>query len=133
MRMTVAEFAHRPACGDGFWYLGSPYAKYAGGKEEAARVVSRVAGGLILGKVPIFCPISHSHAIAEAARIDPDSHDIWLPADQPLIRAAYGLMVCTMEGWRESKGLQFELGQFFDRRRPIYYIDPETLIVSTYP
>jgi hypothetical protein len=115
---------------NGFWYLGSPYSKFPGGMDEASREVSRLAGEMILAGIPVFAPISHSHAIAEASRIDPASHTIWLPADQPFIDKAHGMVVAMMEGWRDSIGVKHEMDCFRMTERPILFLDPETLTIS---
>ena len=109
---------------DSFWYLSSPYSKYGGGIEDAAQQASRAAALLTKAKIPVFSPIAHSHALAMAGGIDPKDHAIWLPADEPFMRLAHGLIVLRMTGWRESHGINEELKVFRAAKKPIVFMDP---------
>ena len=108
----------------GFQYLASPYSKYAGGLDAAAEEASRNAGLLIKAGIPVFCPISHSHAIAEATGIDPLDLHLWLAADRPLMEKADGLIVLMMDGWELSQGIFAETTCFQAMRKPITYMQP---------
>jgi len=114
----------------GYVYLATPYSRYPAGKVEAHRMACVLAGSLIKAKIPTFCPIAHSHAIAQIAGIDPDSHEIWLPADQFFIDGAYGIVVALMRGWQESTGVQYEIAEFKKAHKPIFYLDPEMGVIS---
>ena len=111
----------------GYWYLGSPYSKYPGGMEEAARKISEIGGALIRLGIPIFSPIAHTHPIAMAAGMDPLDHKIWLPADAPLMARAHGMILAQMATWRESYGLGVEQDVFKSSDRPVVFLDPRTL------
>lgn len=107
-----------------FWYLASPYTKYADGIEAAYRLACREQSRLILAGVPVFCPISHTHGAAIHGDIDPADHQVWLPADEPFIRAASGIIMLRMDGWAASYGMQFEKHRFQHARKPVVYMDP---------
>lgn len=111
----------------GFYYLGTPYSKYRGGLEAAFVEASRIAAALIAEGLAVFSPIAHSHPIAMHGRLDPLAHGLWLPLDEPLMRAADGLIVAEMEGWRESYGLSVEIDHFRRAGKPIFHIDPARL------
>ena len=106
----------------GFWYLGSPYSKYPGGRAMAHMEVCRNVALLIKAGVHVYSPIAHTHPVAEFGNINPFDHDIWLPADQPLMDAAKGLIVLQLDGWDNSFGLQCELDEF--TQRPVVYMEP---------
>lgn len=108
---------------DSYWYLGSPYAKYPGGREKAYQEACKAAAELILAGYKIFCPIAHSHPIAELGGIDPGRHDIWLPVDKPMMNAAGGLIVLMMESWQNSKGLLYEIECFSMQGKHIHYME----------
>lgn len=108
----------------GFFYLGSPYSKYPDGIEAAFRVVCAEAGRLIAAGIPIFSPIAHTHPITILTGMDPYAHDIWIPADRPLMDAACGLIILRMESWEDSKGLQIEEEIFRGAGKPVVYMDP---------
>lgn len=105
-----------------YFYLASPYTKYHGGWEVAFQEACKVAAQLIEQGVGIFCPIAHSHPISLHGGINPASHDVWLPADKPLMRAACGLIVVMMPGWNESYGISVEIQEFTENQKPVRYM-----------
>jgi hypothetical protein len=107
-----------------YWYLASPYSKYEYGIVAAWEDICEDAGLLIKAGVPVYSPIAHTHPIAVHADIDPYAHDIWLPADAPLMEAAHGLIVNMMPGWKESYGISVEIKAFEDAGKPIIYMSP---------
>lgn len=108
----------------GFWYLASPYSKFPLGLDRAWYNVNIAAGMLIKEGLSIFCPITQSHPIAVQNGIDPYDHKIWLPADKPIMDAAYGMIVLKLKGWDESVGIKFELEEFTKACKPIVYMKP---------
>lgn len=111
----------------GYYYLASPYSRYVGGLDLASVIASQNAGLLINAGIPVFCPISHSHAIAMAAGIDPLDLNLWLAADLPLMNSAAGLIVLMMDGWESSQGVLAEVTHFQAMHRKIYYMEPGTI------
>ena len=110
-----------------YLYLGSPYSKYPYGVSEAADTVSRIAGELMKKRIRIFCPISHCHAIAMAAGIDPRDYEIWMFQDLAFTPPAGGLIVAKMKGWTTSKGLKVETTMFLSAGKPVWGLDPAIL------
>lgn len=113
----------------GFIYLGSPYAKYDAGMDEAARVVTECAGRLMARGMRIYCPIAHGHAVTRYQDL-PRTWDFWKDQDQPLIDAASSLIVLEMRGWWDSVGLKYEFESFLKAGKPIVYIEPHELGVE---
>lgn len=116
---------------NGFLYIATPYSKYPHGKEQANIDACKFAAILIGAGIPCFSPIAHSHAIAQLGGIDPDSHAIWLPADQPFIDRAAAIVVVMMDGWRDSYGVSYEIDQFTKAEKPIFYLSPRVGIVNS--
>lgn len=108
----------------GFWYLATPYSLYPTGIQAAFTDACHAAASLIRAGVPVFCPIAHTHPIAMVGEIDPLDHEIWLPADRPMMDAAKGLIVCKLYGWEESRGVAFEIETFKAAGKPILYLAP---------
>jgi hypothetical protein len=108
-----------------FWYLATPYSKYHAGIETAFVLAAQTAASLVRAGIPVYSPIAHTHPIAVHGQIDPLDHGIWLPADEPFMRAACGLIVLCAQGWKESRGIAHEIEQFAGR--PIVYMDPGTI------
>ena len=110
-----------------FYYVATPYSKFPGGIFEAYREACRQTAVLIRAGVPAFSPIAHTHGVAIEGNIDPMSHDIWLPADAPMMEAAGGLIVCMMEGWDTSYGIAHEIEAFKAAGKPIVYMWPDVV------
>lgn len=122
---TIEDLAKLP----GFIYLGSPYAKYHAGMDEAARVVTECAGKLMARGMRIYCPIAHGHAVTRYQEL-PRTWSYWKNQDQPLIDAASSLIVLEMHGWWQSVGLEYEFGAFMKAGKPIVYVEPSELGVE---
>lgn len=110
-----------------FWYLATPYSKYPAGIEQAFIIACQQAALLIREKIPVYSPIAHTHPVAVNGDIDPLDHKIWLPADQPLMDGALGLIVCKMETWEISTGIKHEIEAFQKAGKPIVYMTPNTV------
>lgn len=106
------------------WYLATPYTDYYAGREAAFHEACRQTALLIKAGIGVFCPIAHSHPVAQFGGIDPTDHKIWLPADAPLMDAAFGLIVCMMEGWEDSRGVAHEIVAFRASRKPVILMVP---------
>ena len=114
----------------GLVYLASPYSKYEGGLVNAFGDICRIAAEIVSAGVPIFCPIAHSHPIAFAGSLDPLSHDLWIPADRPLMNAADVLLIVKMAGWDKSHGVRIEVETFENAKKPIFTLDVTTFEVE---
>lgn len=107
-----------------YWYLATPYSKYRDGIDEAWKLACREAALLIRAGVPVYSPIAHTHPVAIHGGIDPYDHGIWLPADEPMMRAARGLIVLRAAGWTHSFGITFEMRAFEAADKPVLFMDP---------
>lgn len=112
------------------YYLATPYSKYPKGIERAFIDAATLTGRLLKAGLKVYSPITHTHPIAIYAEIDPLDHDIWLPFDQAMMDKADALLVATMDGWEESKGIGHEIAWFNKHSKPIYALDPITLNMS---
>lgn len=108
----------------GFWYLATPYSKYAAGLDAAWHKACEGAAALLRAGVPVYSPIAHTHPIALAGDIDPLDHALWLPADEPMMYAACGLVVYEMDGWRDSYGIGVEIETFRRLGKPVVHWRP---------
>ena len=111
----------------GFWYLATPYSRYPRGMSSAAFDAASIAGRLMLRGVQVYCPIAHGHAIAGACSALPLDHEFWMAACRPFMEASHGLIVATMDGWHESRGVIEETDWFEEQGKPSHLIDPLTL------
>jgi hypothetical protein len=113
-----------------FWYLASPYSKLRDtiGLDAAADQVAAALGRLIVAKVPAFSPIVHTHPVAQVSGLDPLDHTIWMPADQPFMDTAKGLIVLTMPGYRDSYGVAQEVFNFTEAGKPVVFWHPDDAV-----
>lgn len=112
-----------------YWYLATPFTLYPAGHAEAWLLACREAGRYIKAGIPVFSPIVHSYPIALICNIPADDQQLWLSADLPFMHAACGLIICTAEGWRESKGIAVEVDYFKSADRPVSFFPPTELLI----
>ena len=126
--LDAIHHADRALSGDrSYWYVATPYSRYADGLEAACAAACRVTAALIRERLPVFSPIAHSHSISLIGDLDPLSHEIWLAADAPLMAAAHGLIVVELPGWDESVGIAHEIEAFEAEGKPVVHLDPEEI------
>jgi nucleoside 2-deoxyribosyltransferase len=109
-------------------YLATPYTKYPGGIERAFVDACALTARLLQTGVRVYSPIAHTHPIALHGNLDPLDLSIWLPFDAAIMAKSDALVVAMMTGWRESTGVAHEIEVFSACGKPIYDLDPETLI-----
>lgn len=56
----------------------------------------------------VFCPIAHSHPVAEAMGSRATDHNFWMVQDLPLLAKASRLVILKLPGWEYSKGIAEE-------------------------
>ncbi len=124
--MSTINFAN-VRIDSGFYYLATPYTKGPHGIDDAAKQASIVAAQLIARGLWVFAPIPHAHSIAINGGLEPLSHDLWLPLDKEIVRAAHGLIVADLEGWETSYGIGEELKWFRAMNKPRYLLNTKDL------
>ena len=107
-------------------YLASPYTPHHGESvEDRVEKVTKIAARLMENGMEVFCPIAHSHAIAEhlpdALRYD---HEFWMKQDLPVLDKCDMLIIAQLEGWKESKGVKEEFEFATKKGLPIGMLDP---------
>jgi nucleoside 2-deoxyribosyltransferase len=108
--------------------LASPYSKYPKGLEAAFQEISRVGGYLLGQGIELYCPIAHNHPMHMYSPIDlPNTHEFWLGLDTHFLADCDALVICTMETWDTSSGIDTELKYALHHDIPVYYLDPDTL------
>lgn len=109
-------------------YLATPYSKYPGGLDAAFEEAARIAGELLKRGVTVYSPIAHTHPIAKYAKMDPLDHSVWIDFDETMMELCDVIIVAQMDTWRESKGVEIEIAHFRNEMKPVYFLDPVTLI-----
>jgi hypothetical protein len=105
-------------------YLASPYTHPDPKvREERYLAACRKAADLMLAGKVIFCPIAHSHPIAEQM---PDGKAVdgafWKQQDEPYMAMCDELIVYMLPGWDTSSGIAHEIKVAEERGIPIQYL-----------
>lgn len=114
----------------GLAYLAAPYSRYVGGIAPAFVDACKLTAKLMTCGVKVYSPIVHCHSIAMHGAINPLDHNIWLPFDMAMMTAADTLIVARMAGWESSFGIGEEIKFFKAAGKPIYDLDPATLLMT---
>ena len=105
-------------------YLASPYSHPDAPMREARfRDVCRAAARLMREGHVVFSPIAHGHPIAAYGL--PTDWRFWEPFDREQLERCDELVVLTLAGWRESKGVQAEIQIARELGKPVRFLDPE--------
>ena len=114
-------------------YLASPYSHPDRAvRRRRFRAACRAAGAMLRAGLMVYSPIAHSAAIASAGLDDMD-HDFWMHVDRPYLEWCHMVMVLTLDGWRESRGVNIEIAQARAMHKPVSLIAPADLGVRDVP
>lgn len=90
-------------------YIASPYTHpKADVMEERYEIVSGHTAFLLNKGIHVFSPIVHCHELAKTFGL-PRHAEFWNAYNVTMLRAAGQLLVLTMEGWHESRGVKHEI------------------------
>jgi len=109
-------------------YLGLPYTDNDPAVEDwRAEISNMIAVDLTKRGRIIFAPISAWHHLARKYKL-PGTFEYWLKLDEEFIKASKKLLIITLPGWRESKGVTGEIKLAEKYNVPIGYINPKPYI-----
>ena len=111
-------------------YLATPYTKYKTGIHHAFVDAATLACEFVRAGINVFSPITMTHPMAIYGNIDPKDVDLWVEHDKKMMNIADIAVVALMPGWRESKGVTFEIDYFRKYNKPVWYLHPDTLLLS---
>lgn len=77
-------------------------------REQRFLQVNKTAAKLISLGYGVFSPISQCHPIAQEGEL-PTSWEYWKEYDEKILSICSELCILTLDGWRESKGIQGEV------------------------
>jgi hypothetical protein len=114
-------------------YLAAPYTH----KDRAVMVerfekINVVAARLMATGLYVFSPISHTHPIADAGEL-PRGWEFWNGYDRVMLSRCNNIHVLTLDGWKESTGVNAEIQIAREFGMPVYYITPECSVSTTPP
>jgi len=106
-------------------YLASPYTHPDPAVRDARfHAVCRCAAVMIGHGEMVFSPVAHSHPITAAGL--PTDWAFWERFDRVFLGMCSEVVVLTLDGWRESKGVRAEIEIARRMGKPVRFIDPLT-------
>ena len=105
----------------GLIYLASPYTHDIKAMQQARfDMACKAAAWLMRNGLTIISPIAHSHPIARYGL--PDDLEFWMRQDLPILNACKGMIVLTLPGGGQSKGVIAELQIAVEDHKPIWFM-----------
>jgi len=107
-----------------FIYLACPYSTDDDNlRQERVNIVTEISAKLInLGHI-IFSPISYGQLMVDCIPSLKDREEtFWWKLDFTFLRMCSKVWVLTLEGWKESRGVQKEIQLAKDLKIPIVYL-----------
>jgi hypothetical protein len=112
-----------------YYYISNPYNGSEEEKEERAKVAARICGFLLKRGIHAWSPIVHNHAMMKTFNhfTLEERRNFILDFDFSLLRAACGMIVLELEGWKQSYGVNAEIKLCQQLGIPIKYLNPNFL------
>jgi hypothetical protein len=103
-------------------YIACPYTDDSSAVMEARYgAVTRYAGELMKIGVLVYSPITHNHPIAKMCTL-PRGWEFWAGYDMAMLGKSSQMIVLTLDGWEESKGLRHEVEFCNKYKIPVTYV-----------
>lgn len=113
-----------------YFYLASPYTSHK--KKAKDREIEQdlrygaaiqATGKLHRADMVVYSPIVHYHPIALHHKL-PGDYDYWKHINEIFIQKSSGLIILTINGWKESRGVQDEIELAQSLKLPVMRYDP---------
>lgn len=98
-------------------------------RADRFRTACRIAAALMREGVLLFCPIAHTHPIAEDGEL-PKGWDYWRAYDRKMLSGCAELWIAMMDGWEQSEGIRGEIEIAQELGIPIVRFDPRDMLGS---
>jgi hypothetical protein len=114
-------------------YLAIPYSHPDSDvMQKRFEVANMMAGMLMNMGYLVFSPISHSHPIEQALIVNGGIKrpwEFWKKQDESFVRWCDEVYVGTVEGWKESVGVNAEIKIAQELNKPIFFINSDNFEV----
>lgn len=99
-------------------YLAIPY---AGMERRSSRIADAITIRLLRRGAHVFSPITYGHAMTRRHSL-PGSWEFWKGLDTEFLEWADELWVVTLEGWKTSVGVSYEVEKARQLGKPVRYL-----------
>lgn len=124
MRVDIIHLKEN--CEGKFYYLASPYtAPIPEVRTNNAWAVMTYSGWFMTEGVYVYSPIWSCHEPARQYNL-PTDFNWWLRFNESFIIPSAGIIVCMLDGWVESKGVNYEIEYGRKIGKDIYFFDPDS-------
>ena len=107
----------------GLVYLASPYTHPSINVQvERFNAACRAASWLMSQGVKVFSPIAHSHPLTYYGL--PGDWGFWQAYNHEFLAACRSMIVLTLDGWKESKGVTSEIAYMHREGRQVDFLAP---------
>ena len=113
-----------------YCYLATTYRQFPRGPDMAAIEAARLVVKLHNLGVITYSPIVHGHQLTVHGKIRTDDYTLWREMNLAMLKRMDALIVAMMEGWERSEGIADEVSFAKAERKPVFYLDPETMQVN---
>lgn len=108
----------------GMIYLASPHSHPdAAVREDRYQQVCKVAAKFFEEGHYVYCPIAHTHSIAQYMG-DAMQWEAWRDYDTHMLSLCEMLMVVKLDGWEASRGVAAEIALAHQMDMPVKYVSP---------
>lgn len=109
---------------EGYSYIASPYSavEWAHSVRRYKAVRAFTAFCVRRGNF-VFSPIIHCHDLALECELPKDAV-FWERFNYAMLFPAKTLLVLTLDGWEESKGVKMEIAWAKELKKPIFLVSP---------
>lgn len=116
-------------------YLASPYSHELNSvRQQRFLEVCRIYSELTYRKLYVFCPIAMNHnCVLYGDKPLSGGWDYWKTFDELFLSKCDVLYIATMDGWKDSKGVDGEIKYAILHNIPIFYLNPNTLEITKEP
>lgn len=121
--MRLDDPAIKQWAGKGLIYLATPYNHASSSvRQRRFEEACRIAASLMGQGLYIFCPIAHTHPIAQMGDL-PKGWDFWQTYDRRMLWCCTELWIAEMEGWDRSEGIRGETAVAQELGIPVVYLE----------
>lgn len=107
------------------FYIASPYSGTPEQMRKRFKKTTEYTIALAEFNIPVISPIVHWHTPAQLFKL-PRDFNFWKVQNDALLDVCTGMIVFMLPGWKESKGLRYEMQVAQDKNMPVFFIDLES-------